>query len=290
MKYKHGCIIWQLGQQPDCAIIIRTRSKITQWQLRGGYPKHFSIAARKTTPLHRQRNKELPSGRKQKRMLSDKLGLQANTEALWHKTARQGYQSKRRYLNHRLTASSPPQPFVPSATTPSQAALQAGRRCLGDPCLLARPPSLPPIPAPPNPLHPPHPPVSPPPPRPPTAYRGPSGASQCQQPPGQHLRPYVTLTLRLSSCPEHLIPALGSQRQPTPPEVRLCCCCLGANPNPPIPPPPHSPPSQSILTPTSSYLLNVPPTQRVTFAPSPPTTEPPPPPTPPLLAPRPLPI
>lgn len=178
-------------------------------------------------------------------MLSDKLGLQANTEALWHKTARQGYQSKQRYLNHRLTASSPPQPFVPSATSPSQAALQAGRRCLGDPCLL---PSPIPVPLPLRLL-------------PPTAYRGLSGASQCQQPAGQHLRPYVTLTLRLSSCPEHLIPALGSRHQPTPPEVRLWCL-LGATPAPSSAPANHHHHhrlSKSILTffSSSSYLFNV---------------------------------
>lgn len=216
-------------------------------------------------------------------MLSDKLGLQANTEALWHKTARQGYQSKRRHLNHRLTASSPPQPFVPSATTPSQAALQPGRRCLGDPCLLPPPCLSHPCTTPLRLLL-----------DPPTAYRGPS---QCQQPAGQHLRPYVTLTLRLSSCPEHLIPALGSQRQPTQPEVRLWCL-LSANPNlPPLhlcqlsPPPP----SKSILTPfffmlcpqrssyTASHLRSI----AAKASPQHITCNPPPP--PPLLAPAPFP-
>lgn len=82
MRYGHKCIIWQLGQQSDCTIIIITRSKITLWQLWRGYPKHILALLCANTPIHRQKNKELPSGRKQRGMLSDKLGLQANTKAL----------------------------------------------------------------------------------------------------------------------------------------------------------------------------------------------------------------
>lgn len=102
------------------------------------------------------------------------------------------------YLNHRLTASSPPS--LCTQHYPARARLQTRRRYLCDPCLLASTSSsfLPQ----------------------PTEQ---SRTSQCQQPLGQHLRPYVTLMLRLSSCPEHLIPALGSRHLPTLPEVKLCC-------------------------------------------------------------------
>lgn len=97
-------------------------------------------------------------------------------------------------------------------------------------------------------------------------------SSQCQHPLGQHLRPYVTLTLRLSLCPEHLIPDSGSQLQPTLPEVRFCChlapwCALPStlgSPHPfsslfPLPPPTHIDMSSLhpplLLSPTPHFLL-----------------------------------
>lgn len=50
MRYNHKkSIIWQLGHQPDCNIIIITRSKIALWQLWRGYPKHFRITLWKHT-------------------------------------------------------------------------------------------------------------------------------------------------------------------------------------------------------------------------------------------------
>lgn len=119
------------------------------------------------------------------------------------------------YLNHRLTASSPPS--LCTEHHPAQASLQTRRCYFCDPCLLAYTSSsfLP---------------------QPTEQNR----TSQCQQPLGQHLRPYVTLTLRLSSCPEHLIPAFGSQYQPTLPEVRLCCRLALCQCQPPPTLPSHS--------------------------------------------------
>lgn len=103
------------------------------------------------------------------------------------------------YLNHRLTASTPPS--LCTQHDPARAPLQTRRRYLCDPCLLASTSSSSFLPQ-------------------PTEQ---SRTSQCQQPLGQHLRPYVTLMLRLSSCPEHLIPAVGSRHLPALPEVKLCC-------------------------------------------------------------------
>lgn len=138
------------------------------------------------------------------------------------------------YLNHRLTASSPPS--LCTEHYRARASLQTRRRYLCDPCLLASTSSsfLPQ----------------------PTEQ---SRTSQCQQPLGQHLRPYVTLTLRLSSCPEHLIPAFGSQHQPMLPEVRLCCRLAPCRCQPPLP---H--PFSLFTSSTSSYT-----TTQVPFPPSP---------------------
>lgn len=44
--------------------------------------RNILASLRANTPILRQKNKEMPSERKQSGMLSDKLGLQANTKAL----------------------------------------------------------------------------------------------------------------------------------------------------------------------------------------------------------------
>lgn len=151
------------------------------------------------------------------------------------------------YLSHRLTTSSPPS--LCAQHYPAWASLQTRRRYLCDPCLLASTSSL----FLPQPIE--H-----------------SKTSQCQKLLGQHLRPYVTLTVRLSSCPEHLIPAFGSQALPMLPEVRLCYClaprqCQRTSPIyshflPLLPPPthrhkfpflhPHFPPTSIATIPHSS--------------------------------------
>lgn len=178
--------------------IIITRSKITALMEGGGYPKHFSI-----TPCKHTR----PQTEKQRAALwrTTKEGCCQTNEDYKPTPRRLAQDSQTRisiksvYLNHRLTASTPPS--LCTQHYPAWAALQTRRRYLCDPCLLASTSSsssfLPQ----------------------PTEQ---SRTSQCQQPLGQHLRPYVTLMLRLSSCPEHLIPAFGSRHLPTLPEVKLC--------------------------------------------------------------------
>lgn len=172
-------------------IIMRFKIKaLGGWGWGGwGYPKHCSVTLCKYT--HPQTEKQRGA-----QWRTTKEGCCQTNEDYKPTPRRLAQDSQTRtsiksvYLNHRLTASTPPS--LCTQHDPARAPLQTRRRYLCDPCLLASTSSSSFLPQ-------------------PTEQ---SRTSQCQQPLGQHLRPYVTLMLRLSSCPEHLIPAFGSRHLP----------------------------------------------------------------------------